>query len=262
MDVDAFRDTAVAAAHSGAHILLSYFGNLRNIAKKGAIDLVTEADTASEAAIMDILRRAYPDHAFLGEEGGRMGPDSPYCWVVDPLDGTTNFAHGLGQFAVSIALIHETDLVCGVVLNPVAGELYSAVRGGGAFCNGRRLRVSDTADMADSLLVTGFPYNVRELLPEILTRIGACLNRSRGVRRLGAAALDLCHVANGQFEGFWEQHLKPWDTAAGVLIAVEAGASVTDINGEAFDLRRGDILATNGRIHAAMVEALTLKEHA
>jgi len=260
MDVDAFRDTAVAAAHRGARMLLSYYGNLKNISKKGVIDLVTEADTASESAILNTLRSAYPDHAFLCEESGRVGPEAPYCWVIDPLDGTTNFAHGMGLFGISIALMHDADVVCGVVLDPVAGELYSAIHGHGAFCNGRRLKVSKTRDLEDSLLATGFPYNVREMLPEILARLGACLNRSQGVRRQGAAALDLCHVASGQFDGFWEQHLKPWDTAAGVLIAAEAGATVTAIDGSEFDMQRGDILATNGRIHQDMLGALNIKE--
>ncbi len=254
------RHTAIAAAYHGARQLRRHFGNLSGVTKKGAIDLVTEADTASEAAILEIIRAAFPDHGVLAEESGAAPSPSPYRWIVDPLDGTTNFAHGLAQFAVSIALERAGEILVGIVLNPVTGELFSALQGQGAFLNGRPIRVSATARVDDGLLVTGFPYDVRERPEPIVARLAACLKASRGVRRLGAAALDLCFVACGRFDGFWEEALKPWDTAAGVLIAREAGSRVTTFANAAYAIDDPTILATNGRIHDEMIHLLTKGE--
>ena len=263
MNVALFRNTAVAAAFAGAACLKKYRGRLKNVTKKGAIDLVTEADTASEAVIIDTIRRAHPHHAILSEEAGAMGTsDSTYQWIVDPLDGTTNFAHGLGICGISIALAVDGKIVCGIVLDPFGNELFAATAGGGATLNGRPISVSPTPVLADSLLVTGFPYNVADMLPAVLSRIGNCLKASMGVRRLGAAALDLCYVAAGRFEGFWEEYLKPWDTAAGMLIAAEAGATVTELSGARYHINAPSIVASNGRIHQELLDALSLEETA
>lgn len=260
MTLASFRNTGVAAAYAGAACLEKYRGRLKNITKKGAIDLVTEADIASEAAIIEIIRAAHPDHGILSEEAGTVGPDSAFRWIIDPLDGTTNYAHGLAICGISIALAAEDRIVCGIVLDPFGGELFTATAGGGATLNGRPIHVSAAPTLADSLLVTGFPYDVAGLLPEVLKRMGNCLTASMGVRRLGAAALDLCYVAAGRFEGFWEQHLKPWDTAAGMLIAVESGATVTDMGGAPFQLHAPAIVATNGHIHQELLTALSIEE--
>ena len=233
---------------------------MTEIRKKGAIDLVTEADTASEKVIIQTLRKPFPDHAIMAEESGETAGDQDCLWIVDPLDGTTNFAHQVGLFAVSIAFAHQGRLAVGVVLNPLSGELFTAAAGQGATLNGRSIRVSAVEDLGESLLVTGFPYNFAQFMPTMMGRFSRCLKASQGVRRLGAAALDLCYVASGRFEAFWEENLKPWDTAAGVLIAREAGGTVTDFSNRPFTPEMPEILASNGRIHRAMLSQLEGKE--
>lgn len=258
MDLQQVKRIAVAAAFSGGRILLSHFGNRFRIEKKSANDLVTEADLASEQAIVDVIGKAFPSHTIVAEESGVRPGSEIYSWLIDPLDGTTNFAHGIGLFAVSIALVHQGMPVVGVVLNPLTGELFSAVANHGATLNGRPIAVSRTNCLADGLLATGFPYNLKEIQAPIMQRLARCLEASRGIRRLGAAALDLCFLACGRFDGFWEQNLKPWDTAAGTVIACEAGAKVTDFNDHPF-LTTGDcILATNGHIHTEMINLMNL----
>ena len=217
------------------------------------IDLVTEADLASEREIISIVRAAFPDHGILAEESGETGAPSSARWIIDPLDGTTNFAHGLGNFSVSIAFALEGELQVGVVYNPVSGELFEAEAGAGAFLNGRKIAVSRQDHLEDSLLATGFPYTIRETLSPLVERFSLVLGAAQGVRRLGSAALDLCFVACGRFDGFWEEHLKPWDTAAGTLILREAGGIVTDFSNSPFEVRMQEILATNGRIHGEML---------
>jgi myo-inositol-1(or 4)-monophosphatase len=258
MDVNAIKRTAIAAAHGAAGVLLSHLGNIKRIDKKSAIDLVTEADIQSEAVILACIRAHYPDHAILAEESGMNDKDSDFQWFVDPLDGTTNYAHQLGHFAVSIAFAYQGQMQVGVVLNPVGSELYTAVAGQGAWLNGKPIRVSGQQKVSESLLVTGFPYSVHENPTPIIKRMANCLQSAQGVRRLGAAALDLCYVACGRFDGFWEQHLKPWDTAAGALIAGEAGSRVTDFGGAPFTVDMPEILATNGHIHAEMTKLLQI----
>ncbi|MEE4356825.1 MAG: inositol monophosphatase family protein [Desulfococcaceae bacterium] len=260
MDTEYIRRSGIAAAYKGGAELRHYFGNLSRIDKKGEIDLLTEADLASEKVIIDSIRERFPDHSVLAEESGQDATDSPCRWIIDPLDGTSNFAHGLGLFAVSIAFAYQEEIRAGVVLNPVSGELFSAVKGKGAELNGRTIRVSHTRKVADSMLVTGFPYNLKEMIGPLITRFQNCLLAARGVRRLGAAALDLCFVAAGRFDGFWEQNLKPWDTAAGMLIAREAGAEVTDFSSGYFHPGGKEILATNGNIHREMLSILEYKE--
>lgn len=260
MDLQRVSRIAVAAAYQGGRRLCSFYGNLRHVQKKGATDLVTEADLASEQIIIETVQKAFPDHGIMAEESGTHSGDPDATWVIDPLDGTTNFAHGIGLFAVSIAFAHQGRPLVGVVLNPVSGELFTAVAGCGAYRNGKPISVSTTDTLADSLLVTGFPYNFAEMRPVLMGRFDRCLAASRGVRRFGAAALDLCFVACGQFDGFWEQNLKPWDTAAGSLIAAEAGARVTDFSQQPFRITHDCVLATNGRIHQEMHNLLTLEK--
>jgi myo-inositol-1(or 4)-monophosphatase len=253
MDMELVMRTAVRAAREAGEVLRSFHGNLKDVRKKGAIDLVTEADIASEKVVVETIRSVFPEHALLAEESGKSEGDSRFQWIIDPLDGTTNFSHGLDLFAVSIAFYVEGAPRVGVVFNPATGELFEAAAGQGARLNGRPIRVSGQGSLKDSLLVTGFPYNFNEILPELMTRFKGCLSASQGVRRLGSAAVDLCFVACGRFEGFWEQNLNPWDTAAGLLVLMEAGGKVTDFSGRPFHVDMKELLATNGRIHDAML---------
>jgi myo-inositol-1(or 4)-monophosphatase len=256
MDLEHIKRTAVAAAYQGADVLRSRFGRLSSIKKKNPNDLVTEADTAAEARILATIRAAFPDHAIMAEESGLSAGTADHLWIVDPLDGTTNFAHRIGLYAVSIAYALRGEVAVGIVLNPAGGELFTAVAGGGAALNGSPLKVSPVASLSDSLLVTGFPYNIRDCLEPVIQRFSRCLAAAQGIRRLGSAALDLCYVACGKFEGFWEEYLKPWDTAAGMLVAREAGAVVTDFANQPYTLNSAEILATNGRIHREMLALL------
>jgi myo-inositol-1(or 4)-monophosphatase len=260
MNLDHIKRIAIKAAHNGAEVLQSYFGRISAIAKKSATDLVTDADTESEKQIIATIRRSFPDHAILAEESGRTDGDSEHIWLIDPLDGTTNFAHCVPIYAVSIALAVRRQIVLGVVLNPAGGELFVALQGQGAQLNTRAIGVSQVADVSESLLATGFPYDFRDLVEPVMTRLRTCTAASQGVRRIGSAALDLCYVACGRFEGFWEQRLKPWDTAAGYLIASEAGATVTNFQNQPYSLDHQDILATNGRIHKEMLTLLAIDE--
>ena len=261
MDFDRVKQIGISAAYKGAGILQSYFGKITRINKKGAIDLVTEADLRSEEKVVSTIRAAFPDHTILAEESGLKEGTPEYRWLVDPLDGTTNFAHQVPIFCISIAFAARDNIRVGIVLNPINGELFTATRDGGAQRNGKPIQVSSTARISDSLLVTGFPYNLREIFDQIVTRYASCLRAAQGIRRLGSAALDLCYVACGRFEGFWEQNLKPWDTAAGSLIAAEAGGRVTDFSNQGFQVDAKEILATNGQIHDEMLSLLRLEEN-
>ncbi|MFO7558848.1 MAG: inositol monophosphatase family protein [Desulfobacterales bacterium] len=260
MDLEYVQRIGTDAAFKGAEILHSFFGKIENIVKKGEIDLLTEADTASEKMIIETIRKRFPDHAILAEESGLTAGNSEFQWIIDPLDGTTNFAHQLGVFAVSIAFAVNGEPVIGIVINPVTGEFFSARKGKGAALNGKQIRVSERSHVSESLLVTGFPYDFKTILRPLLQRFENCLGAARGIRRLGSAALDLCYVASGRFDGFWEQNLKPWDTAAGVVIARESGASVTDFSDNPFGVEKTEILATNGKIHKEMISLLELKK--
>ena len=258
MDLGRIKDVGVAAAARAGEILLNYWGKTHTVEKKGAINLVTEADLASENAIIQLIRAVFPDHSVLAEESGvTLGTDA-YEWIIDPLDGTTNFAHHLPDFSLSIALAFEGDIVFGAVLNPVTGELFCGTRGEGSTLNGRSIRVSRTKVIGESLLVTGFPYNLQSVIRPLIDRFERCLMAAQGVRRLGSAALDLCYVACGRFDGFWEQDLAPWDTAAGVVIAQEAGARISNFSNGPYSIEKKEILATNGFIHQEMTALLTL----
>ena len=238
MDMERIKRVGIAAACKGGKVLREHFGNLRSVRKKGVIDLVTEADIRSEAAIIDTIAKDFPDHAILAEESGTHA-GSNGRWIIDPLDGTTNFAHNLPLFCVSIAFAIDAGVAAGFVLAPLLGELFVGVKGQGAQLNGTPISVSTTPRLVDSLLVTGFPYDHQTIFDPLMGRFARCLAATQGVRRLGSAALDLCYVASGRFDGFWEQHLKPWDTAAGFLVATEAGARTTIFSGCTLFHRQG-----------------------
>lgn len=260
MDCDDIKRVAIGAAYKGGEVIRSCFGKLVGVDRKGSIDLVTEADIGSERAIIESIRSRFPDHAILAEESGLRQGNEQFRWIIDPLDGTTNFAHQLSIVSVSIAFEMNGTLTVGVVLNPMTGELFCAILNKGAELNGRKIRVSDTKHVSDSLLVTGFPYDHHRIFSELIQRFSKCLKASQGVRRLGSAALDLCFVACGRFDGFWEQNLKPWDTAAGVLIAKEAGAIVTDFSNNPFTIEKKEILAANPFIHHELLSILKIEE--
>jgi len=260
MDFHEIKRVGMAAACRGAEVLCAHFGRLSRIGKKGRIDLVTEADTGSERVVIETIRNAFPDHAILAEESGMRRGSPDHRWIIDPLDGTTNYANGLDLFCVSIAYAHRSDICVGVILSPMTGELFTAIRGEGAFRNGRPIRVSTTDRVSDSLLVTGFPYEFGDGFKTLLDRFGVCVQASQGVRRLGSAALDLCYVACGRFAGYWEENLHPWDTAAGTRIAKEAGAIVTDFSNTDYSIDKNEILATNGGIHREMLTLLSLED--
>jgi myo-inositol-1(or 4)-monophosphatase len=236
---------------------MARFGQLHQIGKKGVIDLVTEVDVAVEQMFRALIEERFPDHQVLAEElgGAAALPEGP-CWIFDPLDGTTNYAHGLPIFCASLALEVGGIADVAAVYDPNRRELFTAERGGGAFMNGTPLRTSAADALVDAMLVTGFPYDVHTRVPEIVGLFGAFVGRARAVRRLGSAAIDLCWVAAGRMDGFWESDLKPWDLAGGALIVAEAGGRVTDIAGGAFTSRAGHVVASNGRIHDEMLEVI------
>lgn len=230
-----------------------------SIHEKGSeIDLVTKADYFSEKQITEWINSSYPLDSILAEEGGRtiQKNGNEFLWLIDPLDGTINYAHGLPLYAISIGLMYGDKMAGGTVYLPALKELYLAVRGGGATKNGNPIRVSKTEELARALVVTGFPYNRRKILPALLSGVSSILMHARGIRRTGSAALDLCWVAEGRFDALYELNLNPWDTGAGALIAIEAGATVTDLKNKPFSPEEKSIVASNGKIHVELVEAL------
>jgi myo-inositol-1(or 4)-monophosphatase len=246
-----FLEVAIETAREAGGILLEEFERPVNITYKGEVDLVTQADRRSEQAIVTRLHKHFPKHAIVAEEGGGAETESPFRWHVDPLDGTTNFAHGYPCFAVSIGLEEAGELIAGVIYQPVSGELFTVVRGEGAYLNQKRIHVSGIETLATSLLATGFPSVKRAQNPNIHYYWDFTL-RSHGVRRDGSAALDLAAVACGRFDGFWEFGLKSWDAAAGVLLVREAGGVVTRFDGQPYQLGDRELLASNGHVHAEM----------
>jgi len=238
-------------------VMMSRCGTDLRVDKKGTIDLVTEVDVAIERAFRAMVGERFPTHDVLGEEMGGLAEAPPgACWVFDPIDGTTNFAHGLPIFCSSIALEISGVAEVAAVYDPTRRELFTAERGGGAFLNGRPLGVSQAPTLVDAMLVTGFPYDVHDRVDEIVGLFAAFVGRARAVRRLGSAAIDLCYVAAGRIDGFWESDLKPWDIAGGSLIVAEAGGRVTTLGGEPFTSRSGSVLATNGVLHDQMLEVI------
>ena len=245
-------------ARAAGQILLEKYGRNVNISKKGDINLVTDADLASEALIIERIKSYYPKHSILAEESGEaviIGGDNTWKWIIDPLDGTTNFAHGYPCFCVTIALEHNDEIVVAVTFDPTRNEMFAAERGRGASLNNKPIRVSATEELSESLIVTGFPYDFkrREDFARHLTNF---LLKSRGVRRDGSAAIDLAYVACGRFDGFWEEGLNPWDMAAGVLLIEEAGGQVSGYDNSKFSIYSPPMLADNGLIHSQMLAVL------
>lgn len=252
---------AVEAAREAGKFLRQNLGKVRDVQRKLGQEknLVTEIDKRSEEIIITILKRHFPAHDILAEESGAAsGNRSPYKWVIDPLDGTTNFTHGFPVFCVSIGLEHEGVIECGVIYDPNFDELYTAERGKGAFLNGKRINVSRVEKLGASLLVTGFPYNIAENPAHAIEHFVNFLMKAQAVRRMGSAAIDLAYVAAGRYEGFWEVALNPWDMAAGILLVEEAGGKVTGFDGKTFSIYDKEILATNGLVHGEMMDVLTL----
>ena len=277
LDLDRVRHVARQAALAAGALLKQNYEKPHDIKMKSAIDPVTESDFASQETIINLIHQNFPDHGILAEEedvnagegadeldagkGAKGRGPAPqetipptHRWIIDPLDGTVNFAHGFPLFCVSIAFEAAGVMEYGVVYDPLREELFEASRGAGAFVNSRPLQISRVDRVGSALLATGFPYDIRERLPETLTRIGRLLGVSQGLRRAGSAALDLAYVAAGRLDGFWEENLKPWDTAAGVLLVLEAGGQVSTFNGNPYDLFSPNILASNGLLHQDLVE--------
>jgi myo-inositol-1(or 4)-monophosphatase len=251
--------TAIEAVVRAGDVQLSRFGTDVHINKKGAIDLVTEIDLQIEREFRQMIGERFPDHVVLGEEfelRGDREATSAYCWVFDPVDGTTNYAHGLPIFCSSLALEIDAEIVVAAIYDPTRRELFTAERGQGAWLNGRPLHVSSADVLLDSLLVTGFHYGIQRDPEELVGLFREFITRARAVRRLGSAALDLAYVAAGRFDGYWESKIQPWDVAAGALIVAEAGGRVSTVRGEPFRSRAGSVLATNGRIHDLMLDVM------
>jgi myo-inositol-1(or 4)-monophosphatase len=244
---------AATIAREAGRLLKSKLNDRHTIDFKGEIDIVTEADRMSEALILSAIRRRYPGHDILAEESSATKNGSSFRWIIDPLDGTTNYAHGYPVFCVSIALEIEGEICLGVVFNPMLDEMFIAEKGGGATLNGRNLSVSETANLSHSLLATGFPYDIREDDNNNINYFTEMARKAQAIRRAGSAALDLAYVAAGRFDGFWELKLAPWDTAAGCLLVQEAGGLITELFGLPFHLQSPHVLASNGRLHQAMM---------
>jgi myo-inositol-1(or 4)-monophosphatase len=251
------RRVAIDAARAAGQLLHDARAGARQIAYKGApTNLVTEMDARAEALVLDHLGRAFPADAVLAEESGAHGGSSGRRWIIDPLDGTTNYAHGVSIYAVSIGLERGGEVVLGVIFDPNHNELFVAERGGGAFLNGEPLAVSRATILDESLLATGFPYAIRETHDTNLPEYAAFSLRARGVRRMGSAVLYLAYVAAGRLDGYWELRLGPWDAAAGALLVEEAGGRISNLEGGPLDLDAPSIVASNGRIHEAMLRVL------
>ncbi len=261
-----FRKVAVQAALKAGEILIQHAGRVKKVGYKDEVNLVTEVDCLSEEAIIKMIRSQFPDHGILTEESEGKKSKSAYKWVIDPLDGTTNYAHDFPSYCVSIALEKDGEIHLGVVYNPNLDELFVAEKGRGAFLfrergstkNKRKISVSQTARLSQSLLATGFPYDIRTSQIDNLNHFANFYKRSQAIRRAGSAALDLCYLAMGRFDGFWELKLSPWDMAAGSLLVTEAGGKVTDFSGGAFKIYLKEILASNGKIHQQMIDVLKI----
>jgi len=249
---------AIDVALEAGKFLKQSVGNIKTVETKlgQETNLVTEIDRKSEELIIGMIRKKYPDHDFLAEESGSHDQKSEYRWIIDPLDGTLNFTHGVPLYSVSIAVEHRGEIIAGVVYEPNLGELFTAEKGKGAFLNQKPIRVSKVDRLIESMLVTGFPYTIRDNPDNAVAHFVNMLMSAQGIRRLGSAAVDLAYVACGRFEGFWEVSLSPWDMAAGVLLVQEAGGRFTNFRGGASTVYGKQVLATNGLVHDPLVEIL------
>lgn len=250
------KSFAVGIARNAGALLKKKFNKTHAIQYKGDINIVTEADKMSEHLIIKSIRRNFPDHGILSEESPAIAGAGKIRWIVDPLDGTTNYAHGYPVFCVSIALERDGNVVLGVIYDPMRDDLFSAVRGKGAYLNSKKLSVSSIRDISRSLLATGFPYDIRESRDNNLNYFNRMAVKVQAIRRAGAAALDLAYLAAGRFDGFWELKLKPWDTAAGCLMVEEAGGRISDLSGKKWNIASPGVLASNGLIHQKMLDVL------
>ena len=258
MDFGRHFKAARRAALKAGRMLRENMDVTREVSFKGVVDVVTNFDKRSQRMIIDDLSRRFPGHDFLAEEGLDRDKGSDFRWLIDPIDGTTNFVHRFPFFCVSVALEYGDEIVLGVVFDPIAGELFTAVKGRGAFLNRRTIRVSAVDNLDSSLISTGFPYDVRESRDNNIDHFTHFLTRVQAVRRCGSAALDLCYVACGRFDGFWEMKLNPWDVAAAALILTEAGGRLTDFQGGKHSVYGRETLGSNGLIHNEMLEVLQL----
>jgi myo-inositol-1(or 4)-monophosphatase len=249
---------AEEASRMAGEMLRRHIDSSREIVYKGAVNLVTNFDRRSQEVIFSHLSSRFPDHDFLAEEDLCEQRGSEFRWIIDPIDGTTNYAHNFPIFCVSIALEWKSNVVCGVIYDPMRGEMFSAISGKGSVMNGHRIQISATGDLDKSLLATGFPYDIRESEVNNIDHFVNFATRAQAIRRCGSAALDLCYVACGRFDGFWELKLSPWDVAAGVLIVKESGGRVSDFQGETASIYGKDLLASNGLIHEQMIQILKL----
>ncbi len=256
-EYESYLKVAIRAAKEAGRIQISHFGQPQTVTYKGEFDPVTEVDRLCDQTLQEMIRQNFPNHEILTEESPFLERGASWRWIIDPLDGTTNYARGFPFFSVSIALEHDGEVILGVVYFPLLRELFVARKGGGAFLNDRRLKVSQTDQLKRSFLATGFPYDVQDHPDRYLPYFRQFIRRALAIRRPGSAAIDLCYVAAGRFDGFWELRLKPWDMAAGNLMILEAGGKVTDPEGRPFDIYSGGLLiATNGRIHGEMLQAI------
>jgi myo-inositol-1(or 4)-monophosphatase len=250
-------DKMTEIAKKAGRFLKDNEGRISEIEEKGSFtNLVTNVDKGSEALIKSFIIENFPDHGILAEESGASSPASEYRWIIDPLDGTTNYTHAYPVYCVSIGVEHKGEIIAGVVYDPNFDELFSAEKGSGAFMNGEKLKVTSTDTLERSLLATGFPYDIKRNPFNCVQHFNEFLMTAQAIRRLGSAALDICYVAAGRMDGFWEVNLHPWDTAAAVLITTEAGGKVTDFTGGKYGIYQKNILLSNGVIHEQMIEVL------
>jgi myo-inositol-1(or 4)-monophosphatase len=258
--LDELLDFARRTARMAGNLLLKKVSRRHRVERKGVIDLVTEVDRLSERAIVEAIRSAFPEHSVLAEEGSGRAEAGGLRWIVDPLDGTTNYAHGYPCYSISLALERGGRIDLGVVYDPLRDEMFEARRGSGALLNGKPLSVSTTDLLTDSLLATGFPYDIRTSPDNNLDHFTRFALRAQGIRRDGSAALDLCYLAAGRFDGFWEMKLSPWDVAAGTLMVIEAGGQLSDFAGGPFRIDGRRLVGSNGRIHDQMIAVLQKTE--
>ncbi|MCL4558823.1 MAG: inositol monophosphatase [Deltaproteobacteria bacterium] len=251
---------AIKSARTAGTIINKRINTPKRVSYKGIVDLVTDVDTLCEKTIIQVINRRFPSHSILAEELGSVPGKSDYRWIIDPIDGTTNFYHSYPFVSVSIALEHKGIVIVGVVYDPLKKELFYATKGRGAFLNDKRLHVSSVNTIEDALLSTGFPYDIRTSSENNLDNWIKFIRRAQAIRRDGSAALDLCYVAAGRFDGFWEMKLKPWDVAAGSLIIGEAGGTVTDFHGNKYSIYTDHIVAANPHIHHVLLDVLAHKD--